>query len=303
MIRPFDTTLKDLIEIAPADWVAFFGHPVDPAIVSVIDSDLATVATAADKVIRVADDSPWILHLEFQTSHDTLLPRRLLRYNALLQYQHECSVATVLILLRPEANGTNLTGELALTPPIGMPTLFRYTVLRVWERPPDDFLAGGIATLPLATISATTAADMPGVFARMRDRLKADADPPLTDRLWSASYILMGLRHPQALIDRLMQEVHAMEDSVTYQYLVNKGLAMGEARGLEKGRAEGEAKGLAVGKVEEAREMLLRIGTKRFGPPSPSTAAAIEAIRERKQIELYVDRALDAATWDDVFAP
>jgi len=57
MSKPFDVTLKHLVEAYAADCLDFVGlrtsQPVD-----VIDADLSTVMAEADKVIRVHDPSP-----------------------------------------------------------------------------------------------------------------------------------------------------------------------------------------------------------------------------------------------------
>ena len=68
-----------------------------------IDSDLSTVTAEADKVFRVVGPEPYLVHIEMQSSADPTLPRRLLRYNVLLDYRHDIRVWSVAILLRPEA--------------------------------------------------------------------------------------------------------------------------------------------------------------------------------------------------------
>ena len=66
--KPYDTTLKALVETEPESWPAFLGRPTGPT--AVIDSDIATVSGAADKVLRVAATIPYLLHLEFVSGHD-----------------------------------------------------------------------------------------------------------------------------------------------------------------------------------------------------------------------------------------
>lgn len=82
--KPFDPTLKALVETEPESWPVFLGRPGGPT--TVIDADIATVSGAADKVLRVAADPPYLLHLEFVAGHDAaLLPRKLLVRHALLE--------------------------------------------------------------------------------------------------------------------------------------------------------------------------------------------------------------------------
>ena len=61
--KPFDPTLKSLVEVGPIDWTVFSGDPAAPT--RIIDADIATVSGAADKVLRVEGTPPYILHLEF----------------------------------------------------------------------------------------------------------------------------------------------------------------------------------------------------------------------------------------------
>jgi hypothetical protein len=75
-------------------------------------------------------------------------------------------------------------------------------------------------------------------------------------------------------------------------------IAIGEAKGEAKGRAEGEAKGRA----EELKNLLLQLGSKRFGAAPPAVEAVLRAIPERERLERIADRLLDATGWDDLLA-
>jgi predicted transposase YdaD len=75
-----------------------------------------------------------------------------------------------------------------------------------------------------------------------------------------------------------------MRESSTYQAV------------LDEGRAEGEARGRAEG----ARRVVLRLGTRRFGPPDRRTRAALQAIADVEQIEQLGDRVLDASSWAEL---
>ena len=112
MATPFDAAAKDLIEMAPADWLAFLGQPRPPEFVRVIDADLsATVSTSTDKVIRVDDPEPWLLMIELQANWDGDLPFSLHKRYALLRDRHRVPVSCAIVLLRPEANTTAMTGR------------------------------------------------------------------------------------------------------------------------------------------------------------------------------------------------
>ncbi len=58
--KPYDPTLKDLVEAGPDDWPVLTGQPQAPT--EVIDADIATVSGAGDKVLRVRAEPPYLLH-------------------------------------------------------------------------------------------------------------------------------------------------------------------------------------------------------------------------------------------------
>src|SRR5581483_1745873 len=131
MAKPFDATLKSLLEASPRDWPALAGYPAAAA--EVIDADVSTISGAADKVLRIPGPPPWLMHLEFQTGPDRSLPRRVHGYNALLEDRHDLPVRSAVILLRPQADLANLTGVYERQFAEEAPYLtFRYQVIRVW---------------------------------------------------------------------------------------------------------------------------------------------------------------------------
>jgi hypothetical protein len=267
----FDATLKGLLEEAPADWPVLAEQPRSPT--TVIDADVSTFTGAADKVLRVRGSPDWIMHIDFQTGPDASLPRRTHVYNALLEDRHGLRVRSVLVLLRPQADLSNLTEVYQQEFEGEEPYLkFRYQVLRVWRLPAERLLAGGPGVLPLAPLSAVSEAELPGVIARIRERLGGKRLRPQATRLWTATYVLMGLRYPEALAHRLLQEVLTMEDSVTYQAII----------------AQGE------------RKLLLLQGRKRFGEPPPEATAALEAIKEVPKLEELGVRLFQASSWQEL---
>ncbi len=112
MSKPYDATTRKLIEMGPADWAAYLGTPLaDPGRVTAIDSNLSTVTAEADKVLWIDAPRPWIEHVELQAGRDTRLDDRSHLYSTLLGYQFRVPVRTTLVLLRPEADGPELTGR------------------------------------------------------------------------------------------------------------------------------------------------------------------------------------------------
>ena len=85
MPKPFDATMRKLIELEPAAWLRFLHVPIaDPTRVTVIDSNVSTITAETDKVLWVDDPAPWIEQLELQAGRDLALPERLHLYSTIL---------------------------------------------------------------------------------------------------------------------------------------------------------------------------------------------------------------------------
>jgi predicted transposase YdaD len=276
MPKPFDATLKELVAAYPQDWAAHLG--LSSASVEVIDADLSAVTAGADRVLRVREPSPWLLHLEFQASRDEGLPLRVLKYNVLLQDRHEQPVESVILLLRRQAEDARLTGRFQRVSPRGRRLEFDYEVIRLWQQPVDSILAGGLGTLPLAPLAQVTRPALPAIIRRMEERVQREAAPAAAATLWTSTYLLMGLRYPRELAIQLLQGVRAMKESSTYQAI------------LEEGGAN------------ELRKVLLLLGGKQFGPPTASVRARIEETTDLPRLEQWTERLLDVASWEELLA-
>ena len=76
-----------------------------------------------------------------------------------------------------------------------------------------------------------------------------------------------------------------MEESSTYQFVIEKGME----------------KGILKGRKKELLETLLHLGTQRFGTPA-AAAARLEAIDDLERLDRMRDRLLDAPDWNDLLA-
>jgi hypothetical protein len=280
MPGPIDDALKHLTELSPQDWVVRGGWTAAPA--TLIDADIATLTGAADKVIRVEGPPDWLLAADFQAGHDALskLPDLLL-YNSALFKRHGLPVRSLLVLLHRGADSPRLTGwyERGFA---GEPfdVALRYRVVRVWQVPPGQWLSGGLGLVPLAPLGEVRQEELPAVIAQMKRRLGPAVPPSQAAELWSAAYILMGLRYEETLIQALLQGVLVMKESVTYQAILR----------------EGEAKG----KAEEARKILLLLGRDQLGEPAPEVRAALDALADVNRLEELTVRLKHATSWQEL---
>lgn len=277
MAQPFDITLKHLFESRPADCLRLVGLPTS-APVDVIDADFATVSAAADKVFRIKDRPRWLMHFELQSTYDAALSERILRYNVLLKGRHNLPVCSVVILLRPKADGPEMTGVVRHTRGGERYLEFAYQVLRIWQKPVAEVLEGGIGMLPLAPLAEVAQPELPAVIQRMKERLSAETAPSEEAVLWTATFLLMGLRFDQALATELLKGVRTMKESVTYQAIINEGAA------------------------EEAQRILLRLGTKAFGAPDAATKAVLAGISDPERLETLILRVGEVKGWDELLA-
>jgi predicted transposase YdaD len=294
--KPFDASPKSLLQYGPEDWPAFVGVRANS--VEIVDADVSTVTAAADKVLLLrADNGDRIQHFDFQSGPNAMLPSRTHRYNALLVHRHKLSVESIVVLLARKANLQIINGEYERKlPGESQPYLrFRYRVIRVWELPVQMVLSAGPSVLPLAPISDVSKKQLPAVVKRMEERFASIGDSSLVGELWTATKVLMGLRYDRVFTEQILQGVQAMKESVTYQAIVEEGVK----KGIQKGRQEG----LQEGKVQEARQLLIKIGTDQYdGPPNPKQLQELEAITEVPQLENLAVRVSHVNNWSELLA-
>jgi predicted transposase YdaD len=284
MSKLFDSLTRSLLEKYPADWLnqlgLIHGEPV-----RVMNSDLSSVTAEADKVIRVEGPQPWLVHIELQAGYDRTLPRRLLRYNALLNVKHDLPVHTVAILLHPGADGPELTGVLRQQSPDGRCRLeFCYHLVRAWQWDTEAILAGGVGLLPLAPLSARELDQIPIIVERLKERVDPAAVTAEISELWTSAAVMAGLRFPWELIKHCFGGITAMRESSTIQAFIE----------------EGRRKGLEEGSAGEARRIIMRQGRIRFGEAGDAVRSRLEAISDLEQLELLGDRLLIVSSWDQL---
>ncbi len=209
--------------------------------------------------------------------------------------RYELPALSVVILLRPEADRADLTGRLERRLPSG--TIihdFRYLVVRVWEKPVEQLLKGGLATLPLAPLADVCDEDLPAVIRTMADRIEHEASPEVAGEIWTSTYVLMGLRYSVEQTVALLRGALDMKESVTFQAILDEGRKKGRQQGRQQGREEG--------KLQEARDLLIRVGRERLGSPSASYVNRIKRIKDRLQLAELLVRLNDVESWSELLA-
>lgn len=195
----FDATLKDLGQMSPRGFCAAFD--VAPTLpVSLLNIDLSTVTTAADLVFGLGNPLQEILHFDLQAAASATKHADILVYNSLLYRQYLAPVHSFLILLRPQAAHSNLSGVVAYSSGPGRGKMdFHYQVIRLWQRPVAELLKADIGILPMAILGqlpeeVDLESGLTAVIQRIDERLQREAHPEQIRRLLTATFILTGLR-------------------------------------------------------------------------------------------------------------
>ena len=283
MPLPFDATLKDLARRHPGDYVSAFrlGTAAD---VRALNVDLSVISAATDVVLGHGDPLRSILDLNFQSGPDAGLTGRVCLYNAALFARFDVPVHSVVILLRPTAGDARITGRLTYT---GQPRRgkldFRYEVFRLWEIPASRLLRRGPGVLPLSVLGALP----PGlseedgiaeVVARLCRRVEGTLDRETANHVLTSTFVLTGLRLKRDRALDLFRRIRAVEESTTYQYIIEQGA------------------------IKALKRLLIRQGTRRFGAPNQRVKATIEGfdVDELGRLERMSDRLGTAISWDDL---
>src|SRR5262249_19212738 len=154
-----------------------------------------------------------LLHLDFQSGADPALPSRTLRYNVLLYEQNGLPVESRVVLLRRQADRSDLTGQVSYVTADGRPILdFRFEGVRLWQRAAEEFLSGGLGFAPVAPLGAlpegaNETEAIAAIVNRLSERIRQEAPKPEAGKLLTASYILTGLRVPQNVVTQLFARV------------------------------------------------------------------------------------------------
>lgn len=287
----FDALGKDAIEAAPAAWMGVLGQPRPDDRVWLIDADLsATVTTSTDKVIYVDDPAPWLVMAELHTYWDGDLPYDLLRRYALLRHRHRRDVSCVVLLLRREANSSVMTGLFRQRNHLDKDWDFPFTVVRLWELPVETFLTGPLALLPFAPLANVTPEDRDRVKQTIEQRLASEGTRAQKERVVTTLLELLALRYDDEGIQfwrDLMANPDVMKSPLV-DYIRNEA------------RTEGRTEGRAEGRAEGVRDIILRIGSTRFGPAPATILSTLDAVTDFDQLHSYLERLFTVQSWQDL---
>jgi len=254
----YDNVCKIIAEKYPLDFARWL-LPVEPRKIKVLRTELSIEPIRADSVIFLQTENR-ILHLEFQTSTTSTpsIPFRMLDYSVRLIRKYSIPVTQVVIFLQ-ETND-----EIAFTEQyVNETTTHRYRAVRMWEQDSTIFL-NNPALLPLAPLAQTTSPQI--LWEQVRENIAKIPDKETKQNTTTYTDILAGLKFKKDFIRQFLSE-EVMQDSVTYQDILQKGEQKGEERTIirQLNRRFGQldssvmtkVKALSIEKLDELAEALL----------------------------------------------
>ncbi|NEO01499.1 MAG: DUF4351 domain-containing protein, partial [Moorea sp. SIO3I7] len=253
----YDNICKYLAEEYPSEFFQWLLGE-EPRDIQVLKTELSSEPIQAD-ALTVLQSTNQILHLEFQTlpPSEPPLPFRMLDYWVRLHRKYRCPIEQVVIFLKSTTSDLVFNNEFRDTN-----TWHRYRIIRLWEQDPQPLLANR-ALLPLATLARSNRPNLllEQVVAEV-DRIEEQGQ---LRTLAACVDVLAGLRFEKDLVRRLLRE-EVMEESVTYQDIIQKGRQRG--------------------KQEEAVLIVMRLLTLRLGLLDPVLQQRIEGLSITRLEEL-----------------
>ncbi|HRP77462.1 MAG TPA: DUF4351 domain-containing protein [Rhodocyclaceae bacterium] len=316
----FDSPWKEIVEHAFPEFIDFYfpdaSHQIDWARgYTFLDKELQQIVRDAelgrryvDKLARVTTltgEEDWLcVHIEVQGSVDRDFARRMFVYNYRIFDTYDRPVASLAVLAdddpawRPDRFGYER---------LGCRHSLQFPVAKLVDHAADEV---ALLTNP-NPFALVTAAHLYTRRTRRSPGERFDAKRRLVRLLyehnWPRQRILdffsvldWMMRLPKELEQRLWQDIENIEGERKVKYVtsverlaIERGMAKGMQQGIEQGLKQGRAQGIAA--------VLHRQLNRRFGPlPDDVTRRLSQATPE--QLEIWVERVLEAQSIDEIFA-
>jgi len=312
----YDSPWKEAVESYFPEFIEFYfpdaHRQIDWACgYQFLDQELRAVVQDAelgkrfvDKLAKVAlrDGSErWVyVHLEVQGSAQAEFAERMFVYNYRLYDRYRQPVASLAVLADTTANWRPNHFGFAV---LGCEHELRFPAVKLLDyAAQQDLLYSNPNPFALVTLAhlltQATRQDMNARFAAKWKLVQL-----LYQRGWGKQQVIdlfsvldWMMRLPEQLKRSLWHNIEVLEEQEKMRYVTSVE-QIGIEKGLLLGRLEGEQSGIAKGEAYALRRLL----QKRFGPLSDDVLARLQAA-SIDELELWLDRALDADSLAGVFA-
>ncbi|GAC1362935.1 MAG: hypothetical protein NVSMB44_19180 [Ktedonobacteraceae bacterium] len=191
MTKKWDGTLKWLVEEAPQDFIDWLGN--GSYFMRELSPHLGSRSVDADLLYQaIYEDSPYLLHIEFQKRAQRNMAMRMFEYNMLAMRKYNLPVHSVVIYLKKDRPIIEPPYVSAL--PWGKESVrFSYQNVKLWDIPTEAILRSGReGWLPLVPL--TSEGLRHESIERVIDLLNPAGGPPKIDQL-SLTYTLAALEY------------------------------------------------------------------------------------------------------------
>ena len=234
-MHDYDITLKFLSDRFPEHFANLIFEHFEGNVV-LLDRELPSNMRKSDYVVKIQDsnchEGNFILHIEFQSSHDADMPNRMLSYYIRIRDKYDLPVYPVVVYLNPDDRGCNIQNSYENSIYGDDILKFKYKVLKVWEIDPniiiDNNLYGLYPIIPLTEHRSTHDEKCLTKCFDLIQNIDIDNDVLKSD-ISVCTGVLAGLKYPKELIKSLMK-VEIMRESVIYQDILDEGME----KGMEK---------------------------------------------------------------------
>jgi predicted transposase/invertase (TIGR01784 family) len=263
------------------------------------------------------DGQPAIVHLELQSDNHPRMLNRMLRYLVDIYAAYQRPVYQCVVYLG--AKPVNMIRTLGFSLSQESRIEYRYHILALNQLPfadvaqmePLDFLA----LLPLTHSDWDAATHLANSIDVVTKRSQV-MDFESRSNLLLKTEVLAGLRFERTLIEKLCKEAMDMfqiEQSSTYQMILEKGfekgvqqgLQQGVQQGVQQGIEQGHQLGLKAGKeegllqgiqtaIQKFQSKIIDILQKRFVTLPVSAVQEVKAIQDLDQLDVALSNALEA---------
>jgi len=158
---------------------------------------------------------------------------------------------------------------------------FVYQVVRLWERPAEQLLAGELGLAPLAMLGqlpeATTVEEgLATVAQRLVSRLTRESEHERATKLLTSALLLAGLRVSRNVALKIFRGVTMLEESDTYLMILEQG--------EERGR----------------RADILMVGEERLSAADESVRDQLSQVSDLERLKRMLRKAMTAANWQEI---
>jgi len=215
----YDIISKCISERFPVDFAELiFGKCIQN--IEVLPRELPLTEHRSDCLAKISEeDHEFILHIEFQTSHDPKMPKRMLSYYVRVMDKYDLPVYPVVIYLNPKDADKTLK-DTYISSIYNRPIMrFNYEVIKIWEIEAnhifDNHLYGLYSLAPLMR-----GAELPDCIEKVDSAVK---DKYIGFDAYMCMRVFAELKYSEEVIKNMLTD-DILEQSAIYHELVEKGI-------------------------------------------------------------------------------